>query len=116
METAGKGNATEAAILAALATRGFEVLVPFGDGHAYDLVVHLGDGCFGRVQCKTGRLTGDCISFNTRTTDHGRGRQPYLGLADVFGVYFLPSDARVFDPGLRSLWICSPTQIDSREK
>ena len=65
METAGKGNATEAAILAALAARGFEVLVPFGDGHAYDLVVHLGDGCFGRVQCKTGRLTGDCISFNT---------------------------------------------------
>lgn len=25
--------------------------------------------------------------FNARTTDHGRGRTPYLGLADAFGVY-----------------------------
>ena len=28
--------------------------------------------------------------FNARSTDHGRGPQPYHGLADVFGVYFPP--------------------------
>ena len=26
--------------------------------------------------------------FNCRSTDHGRGALSYLGLADVFGVYF----------------------------
>jgi hypothetical protein len=26
--------------------------------------------------------------FNSRSTDHGKGRQPYSGLADIFGVYF----------------------------
>lgn len=31
--------------------------------------------------------------FNARTTDHGRGRVPYLGLADVFGVYAPWSDS-----------------------
>jgi hypothetical protein len=30
------------------------------------------------------------LVFNSRTTDHGRGRRPYTGLADVFGVYFPP--------------------------
>ncbi len=29
--------------------------------------------------------------FNSRTTDHGRGRQSYTGLADIFGVYFPPA-------------------------
>jgi hypothetical protein len=31
-----------------------------------------------------------CVVFNTRSTDHGRGPQSYIGLADVFGVYFPP--------------------------
>jgi hypothetical protein len=31
--------------------------------------------------------------FNCRSTDHGRGPQPYTGLADIFGVYFPPSSA-----------------------
>jgi hypothetical protein len=26
-------------------------------------------------------------------TDHGRGAQPYLGLADLFGVYFPPQES-----------------------
>lgn len=28
------------------------------------------------------------LIFNCRTTDHGRGRLSYVGLADIFGVYF----------------------------
>jgi PD-(D/E)XK nuclease superfamily protein len=47
---------------------------------------------FLRVQCKTAREVNGCISFNSRTTDHGRGRRSYLGLADMFGVYFPPCD------------------------
>lgn len=91
METAGKGNATESAVLHAFVSLGFEVVVPFGGGHPYDLAVHLGDGLFARIQCKTGRVVPGCIAFNSRSTDHGRGRLSYLGLADVFGVYFPPN-------------------------
>jgi PD-(D/E)XK endonuclease len=71
--------------------RGFQVLIPFGEGHPYDLVVHLGGGDFLRVQCKTGWPKQSCIIFNSSSTDHGRGPQPYVGLADIFGVYFPPT-------------------------
>jgi hypothetical protein len=36
---------------------------------------------------------GGCIVFNCRSTDHGRGPQSYRGLADIFGVYFPPTEA-----------------------
>ncbi|MGB7589353.1 MAG: group I intron-associated PD-(D/E)XK endonuclease [Solirubrobacterales bacterium] len=88
MRTALKGNATEAAVLNALASRGLAVLLPFGGGLPYDLVVHLADRSFLKVQCKTVRLVKDCVVFNAHRTDHGAGRRPYDGLADVFGVYF----------------------------
>jgi hypothetical protein len=92
MQSITKGNAAEAAVLNAFAERDLGVLVPFGDGQPYDLVVDLGRSMFLRVQCKTARPLDDgCLEFNSRTTDHGRGRLPYLGLADVFGVYFAPS-------------------------
>jgi hypothetical protein len=88
-----KGNATEGAVLTAFVALGFGVLVPFGDGHPFDLVVSLGDRDFLRVQCKTGRLVDGCVGFNSRSTDHGRGPGRYAGLADAFGVYFPPSNA-----------------------
>jgi PD-(D/E)XK endonuclease len=47
------------------------------------------------VQCKTGWEIGGCIAFNRRSTDHGRGRQPYLGRADLFAVYF-PADGTIY--------------------
>jgi hypothetical protein len=93
MTTALKGNTTEAAVLRALVERDFAVLVPFGDGHPYDLVVHLAGACFARVQCKTGRVKKGSLVFNSRSTDHGRGAGTYLGLADIFGVYCPPTDA-----------------------
>jgi len=76
--------------LSALVRRGFDVLVPFGEGQPYDLVVHLGDGMFLRVQCKTAWPEGGCMIFNCRSTDHGRGPQSYVGFADIFAVYFPP--------------------------
>jgi PD-(D/E)XK endonuclease len=78
-------------VLAALVRREFQVLVPFGEGQPYDLVVHLREGEFLRVQCKTAWLRQGCVVFNSASTDHGRGALPYHGLADVFGVYFPPS-------------------------
>jgi hypothetical protein len=43
MKTATRGNAAEAQVLAALVTRGFDVLTPFGGGQPFDLVPgHLG--------------------------------------------------------------------------
>lgn len=41
-----------------------------------------------RVQCKRAWQRGGCLIFNSRSTDHGRGPQSYVGRADVFGVYF----------------------------
>jgi hypothetical protein len=83
----------EAALLNAFVERGLCVLVPFGEGQPYDLVVHLPTNDFLRVQCKTARAIEGCLEFNSRTTDHGRGRLLYLGLADMFGVYFTPTQA-----------------------
>lgn len=91
MKTATRGNAGEAAILNALVELGLDVLVPFGDGHPFDLAVHLTGNVFLRVQCKTGWREGGCMLFNPLATDHGRGPQPYFGLADIFGVYFPPT-------------------------
>lgn len=91
MLSAARGNAAEAAILAALIEHGYYVLLPFGDGQPYDLAVDLGDSLL-RVQCKRAWRRGGCMIFNSRSTDHGRGPQSYEGRADAFGVYFPPAD------------------------
>ena len=85
--TASRGNAAEAAVLSAFMTRGYRVLVPFGDGHPYDLALDFA-GTLIRVQCKMGWHGGGCIRFNARSTDHGNGALSYNGRADVFGVYY----------------------------
>jgi hypothetical protein len=80
-------------VLAALCWRGVHVLVPFGEGHAYDLVVDLAEAGFLKIQCKTAWPQGGCLIFNALSTDHGRGPQSYVGQADLFGVYFPPTQA-----------------------
>jgi len=77
-------------ILAALVSSGYQVLIPFGEGHPFDLVIDLGGSAFARVQCKTAWPVGGCLVFNCRSTDHGRGPQSYKGRADIFGIYFPP--------------------------
>ena len=121
METLSKGNAAEAAILTAFVRRDFRVLIPFGGGHPYDLVVHLPNGEFVRVQCKTARDAPGCLCFNTRSTDHGHGRLPYAGLADIFGVYW-PTRAAVYlvpvseVPGFEGRLRIEPTRNNQRLK
>lgn len=93
MRSLTRGNTAEAAVLSALVWRRFHVLVPFGGGHPYDLVVDIPNGWFLRVQCKTAWPSRGCLIFNSRSTDHGRGPLSYVGLADLFGVYFPPSES-----------------------
>ena len=80
-------------MLNALIAHGFEVAIPFGSGHPYDLVMETGEGSLLRVQCKRSWPVGGCLVFNCRSTDHGRGPRSYRGLADVFGVYFPPAES-----------------------
>ena len=110
MGTAATGNATESAVLNAFVERGYDVLLPFGGGHAYDLAIHI-EGRFLRVQCKTARERGGCLAFNSRTTDHGKGRLPYDGLAELFGV-FAPSTKGVYVVPVRA----APAYISHQDR
>jgi hypothetical protein len=94
------GLRTEAAILAELVRRGFQVLIPFGTNQRYDLVIDI-DGRFVRAQCKTGRLRRGAIVFNTtsvRSNRRGWFTRSYDGDAEVFlvhcpdtsGIYAVP--------------------------
>jgi hypothetical protein len=90
MSTLQRGNEAEARVLLALVERDIPVLIPFGEGQPYDLVIDLECG-FLRVQCKCSRFYRGCVLFNSCSTDHGLGRRDYRGLADLFGVYFPPA-------------------------
>jgi hypothetical protein len=92
MGSATRGNAAEAAVLHALVKRGLDVFVPFGSGHPFDLAVYVPGAGFLRVQCKRGWPLRGCVVFNAYSTDHGNGPRGYAGLADLFGVYFPPSE------------------------
>jgi hypothetical protein len=65
------------------------------DNHLTWLFIYLPDGESLRVQCKNARWDRGCVVFNGRTTDHGRGRLAYRGLADAFGV-FEPMNSGVY--------------------
>jgi hypothetical protein len=105
----------------AFVDRGLGVLIPFGQGQRYDLAVQLPDGRFLRVQCKNARYDRGCVIFNSRSTDHGMGRQSYVGFADMFGIYDAASD-RVYLipvselPGYEGRLRINPTRNNQRMK
>jgi hypothetical protein len=83
------GLRTEAAILAELVRRGYQVLVPFGTNQRYDLVLDI-EGEFIRVQCKTGRLRNGAVTFSTRSIRTNTKKvlfRNYVGDAELFLVY-----------------------------
>jgi hypothetical protein len=91
------GLRTEAAILAELVRRGYQVLIPFGTNQRYDLVLDLG-GTFMRAQCKTGRLRQGCVLFNTnsvRVNTQGWFTRGYFGEAEIFLIY-CPETERIY--------------------
>lgn len=86
MQTGERGNLSEAKILAALVDAGYHVLIPFGSGHKYDLVIDDGQK-LQRVQCKTGRVKNGALLFNSYSqSGNGGSKQGYHGLADLFAV------------------------------
>lgn len=108
-------------ILASLVKRGFDVSVPFGGGQPYDLVIDLGGFDLLKVQCKTGWLDKNCVSFNTRSTDHGQGRRSYVGLAHIFAVYFPPRNSVYLVPldavgGFRGYLRLEPARNNQQRK
>jgi PD-(D/E)XK endonuclease len=88
VQTVNRGNAAEAAVLAALARADILVLIPFGEGAAFDLAAVVPpDGDVVRIQVKSGRIRNGCVEFNTCSTDHGSGRGSYVGRAEVIAVH-----------------------------
>ena len=63
--------------------------MPFGSGHPFDLAVYWKSVSTYPVQARLGEQ--GLVVFNAYSTDHGRGPVP-IGLADLFGVWFPPSD------------------------
>ncbi len=86
MNTYQKGNLSEAVITARLLEAGYDVLIPVGGGHRYDLVINTKDG-FKKIQVKTARITNNCVIFNTCSNNKGYKRKSYHGDIDLFGVY-----------------------------
>ena len=95
MQTADKGNLTEARILAAFVAAGYLVSAPFGSGHKYDFVVDDSKRLL-RVQCKTGRVKNGTLLFNAYSqSGNGSVKVSYRGLADLFAV-LNPEDDKVY--------------------
>jgi hypothetical protein len=91
------GVRSETAVLAALVRLGYDVLVPHGTNHRYDLVVDTGDG-FVRIQCKTGVHRGGRLIFRSQSVRSNARRastRTYLGEVDFFAVHSPPT-GRVF--------------------
>jgi hypothetical protein len=80
--TRQKGELAEGAILAGLLKLGLTVMLPFGGGAPYDLVVDL-DGALIRIQCKTAQLIS------------GHRRGSYRGLVDVIAAY-APTNGKIY--------------------
>lgn len=86
-DTRQRGDLAEAAVLHAFTEAGLLVSTPFGRFGPYDLIIDLPGGRLVKVQVKSGRVREGCVLFNSCSTDHGRGREVYVGRADVFAVH-----------------------------
>jgi hypothetical protein len=95
-DTKSVGDLSEVIVLYAFVTMGYQVSVPWGENHRYDLIVEM-DETLRRVQVKTGRLRMGSILFNAYSSHAHRNGRPrsYKGDADYFGVY-CPDVRRVF--------------------
>lgn len=90
------GDLSEVTLLYAFVSLGYQVSIPWGENHRYDLIVERGNALL-RVQVKTGRLRMGSIWFNAYSSHAHRngGPRSYRGDADYFGVY-CPDVRRVF--------------------
>lgn len=76
--------------MAALAAKGYTVLLPIGDGHRYDLVLDTPEG-FKRVQCKTAFVSKDGANLRYKAYSQSFDRKSTYRYtaeeADLFAVY-----------------------------
>ena len=82
------GERAQGVILAEVMKYGYTVLIPFGEGRRYDMVIEK-EGQFSRLQCKTGRYINGVIKFNTCSTNwFNKTRKLYTREEiDYFAVY-----------------------------
>lgn len=83
-----QGDITEAQIAAALVAAGQKLLRPVSSASRYDLLIDHENGCFTRIQCKTGVLQGGRVVFRLYSiSGHTNVAKHYAGQVDAFGVY-----------------------------
>jgi PD-(D/E)XK endonuclease len=58
------GERAQGVILAEVMKYGYTILLPFGEGRRYDMVIEK-DHQFFRLQCKAGRYENGVVKFNT---------------------------------------------------
>jgi hypothetical protein len=82
------GDIAESAVIAALIRNGYEVSIPFGENHRYDLIADR-EGVLSRMQIKSGRLRNGVVWFSACSSHAHRGGPPrsYRGEIGYFGIY-----------------------------
>jgi hypothetical protein len=82
------GERAQGVILAEVMKYGYTVLIPFGEGRRYDMVIEK-EGQFSRLQCKAGRYINGVIKFNACSTNwFNKTRKVYTcEEIDYFAVY-----------------------------
>jgi hypothetical protein len=82
------GERAQGVILAEMMKYGYTVLIPFGEGRRYDMVIEK-DAQFFRLQCKTGRYINGVIKFNACSSNwFNKTRKRYTREdIDYFAVY-----------------------------
>ena len=88
MDTKLIGDLVEAKFLALCIEYGIAISKPFGDNIRYDFIIDI-NGVLLRIQCKHGRVKGNCILANTcsHSPYSNIPRRSYVGDADYFAVY-----------------------------
>lgn len=82
------GERAQGVILAEVMKHGYTVLIPFGEGRRYDMVIEK-DAQFFRLQCKAGRYKSGVIRFNACSSNwFNKTRKCYTcEEIDYFAVY-----------------------------
>jgi PD-(D/E)XK endonuclease len=82
------GERAQGAIVAEVMKYGYTILIPFGEGRRYDMVIEK-DAEFFRLQCKAGRYENGVIRFNTCSSNwYNKTRRSYTREEiDYFAIY-----------------------------
>lgn len=109
MNSKRKGDYAMMRVMAALAGKGWTVLLPISEDTRYDLVFDDGER-LARVQCKAGRLRGGVVRFNTASRNgvwrEVPARRSYEGQIEFYGVY-CPDTDHVYLVPIEDMPTCS---------